>query len=508
MFGWAKWKAGLVPDHSAVDEKRTKGAVETVSNLKSQVDALQESLSEGSVVVRAGEDAYEETRRVAFYLHDAGYPAVIVKPKSAEDVAKIVKAAADQLSQLKLAVRCGAHTGFAMVDNALVCDLSLLSQISVDKDAKLATIGGGCKIEMVDKALEGTNLGFVTGTNGDTGVSGLTLAGGFGFLSRKHGFACDQVVTATIVLANGDIVQVSDQGEYADLMKALRGGGGNFGIVVEWTMKLHDASDCFGGLSVRLAPTMFASTASLKNWIKEMESLPSHSAAAAVLPGQAPVNVYLGVTYQEGAKDAKSWKDLEGLKYVANLGGWIEVQNNIKKRDHASDMQKLLEPMNQPSYTYTSAIALADIDDDLAGKLVALARQEAPTKQCVFIIFKMGGVGSQKEFSERSVLGHRTSKYWVVYEGGYTRYSDASTVEKVQAWMQTVKDTLMSSSGCDLPYAMWGTDQKPADSAEHQAYNAINKAYMSAMKAKYDPSNLFSLNKNVKPEQQATAVAK
>lgn len=500
MFDWIKYKVGLNPDHGAIDQERLKSAIDTFAMVEERVNALTASLSKDSVVVNPKANDYESTRRVCFNLQDAGYPVAIIKPKTTDDVSKIVVFMGEELSEVPLAVKCGAHTGFSIVDNAIVLDLVEINDVSINKEAKLVTVGGGCKIQLVDKALEGTGLGFVTGTNGSTGVSGLTLAGGFGFLSGLHGFACDNVVKATVILPTGKIIEVSDDGEYSDLMRALRGGGGNFGIVVSWTFKLHDVTACFGGLSVKLAPTEAASIASLIKWTNVIHTTPNYAAAGAVLPGRAPVNVYLGCTYQDEAKTATSWKELDGLNYISDLGGWMEMENNLKKRDHCSDMQKLLEPMAQPCYAFAAAVGLADIDAELAGKIVSLARSQAPTKDCLMIIFKMGGEGMNEELSKKSVLGHRLSKYWMIYDGGYTQYSSKSTVESVKAWMHKVKTTMMESSGSDLPYAMWGTNHKPANSAEHQAYNAVNKAYMRRIKSKYDPSNFYSLNKNVEPE--------
>uniref|UniRef100_A0A6V2D8W0 FAD-binding PCMH-type domain-containing protein n=1 Tax=Ditylum brightwellii TaxID=49249 RepID=A0A6V2D8W0_9STRA len=479
-----------------LDANRLGAAIQALEGVKGAAESLGAELDGRLVLASTKDNEYHAARDRCFWLNDAGYPAVIAKVASVEDVQKVVKAATSCLKELKLAVYCGGHTAMSMVDDALVVDMSGLNSVDVDTDAKRATVGGGCRIQDVDKALEGTGLGFVTGTNGDTGVSGLTLAGGFGYLGRQHGFACDNVLEAQVVLASGEVVIASDSGPHKELMQGLRGGGGNFGIVTRWVFRLHDVSNCFGGLVVRFAPTWSASVGSLKKWRDGVKDLPTPVMSAVALPGRAPVNVYLGVTFEEGGKDAKSATELKGLKFTQNLGGWFGLENSLKKRDHCTDAQKMLEPMNQPCYRLVSGIALANMSDDLIEKIITLVRKDCPTKHCVMLLFKMGGNANSPD-SPPSVLSHRGADFWILTEGGWAKNSSQRTVQKVEEWMLLVKQTLMACDGYDLPYPMWDNIHSADTPDAHQAYGGAIKKFMLETKQKYDPSNIFSYNKNI-----------
>jgi hypothetical protein len=194
-----------------------------------------------------GETGYDGARRIWNGMHDR-HPALIVRPRSAFDVAHAVTFAAER--RLLLAVKGGGHSwpGRSVADQALMIDLSDLKGVLVDPVARRARVGGGALIYDLDIATLPHNLVTTGGIVSHTGLGGLTLGGGYGRLGRKFGLTIDNLVSAQIVTADGTVRRVSAD-EHADLFWAIRGGGGNFGVVTEFELALHTASpDMYGGV--------------------------------------------------------------------------------------------------------------------------------------------------------------------------------------------------------------------------------------------------------------------
>src|SRR6059058_3593370 len=182
-------------------------------------------------------------------------PEVLTRPLDVDDVVSAVAYAVD--AGLPIAVRGGGHSvaGHCIGEGAVVVDLRLMRQVSVDPDTRTATCGGGALWEDLDPTCLRHGLATPGGTFGDTGVGGLTLGGGIGHLVGLHGLTLDNLIGATVVTADGEVVHAGE-GENADLFWALRGGGGNFGAVVDFTFRLHPVGQLLGGLlAYRLADT-------------------------------------------------------------------------------------------------------------------------------------------------------------------------------------------------------------------------------------------------------------
>jgi FAD/FMN-containing dehydrogenase len=160
---------------------------------------------------------YETLRSRPFYYNHCNFPAVFLVPNNASDVQVILRVLAGMRHVLPpLAIASGCHTGNAVVEGSVVLDMQRIKTVKVDAENFTVTVGGGAKLIDVDRALAPFKLGFVTGTNGDTGVAGLTMAGGAGYLTRKHGFGCDNVLEVQVVLATGELVVATD-GEVKEL---------------------------------------------------------------------------------------------------------------------------------------------------------------------------------------------------------------------------------------------------------------------------------------------------
>ena len=206
--------------------------------LKGGVEALRASMA--GTVVTPEDVEFEQARKV----WNAGIdhrPAVVARCISAQDVSDAVLFA--QATGLELAVRCGAHSipGYSSTDGGLVVDVGQMNQVAVDPEGKRARVQGGALLRDLDAATQGFGLAVPAGLVSHTGVSGLTLGGGMGWLTRQAGLSIDNMISAEVVIADGTILRAAED-ENIDLFWAIRGGGGNFGVVTELEFRLHDVN--------------------------------------------------------------------------------------------------------------------------------------------------------------------------------------------------------------------------------------------------------------------------
>src|SRR5216684_5188382 len=188
-------------------------------------------------LLRPGESGYEDARTIWNGMV-ARTPGLIARCADVVDVQRAIRAASE--IGILTAVRCGGHSlaGFSTCDGGMVIDLSRMRQVTVDPDTRRATIAGGCLLGSIDAATQKAGLVFPSGVVSNTGASGLILGGGTGWLTRRFGLSCDNVEGFTLVTADASLVRANAR-ENADLFWALRGGGGNFGVVTEFEVKLH-----------------------------------------------------------------------------------------------------------------------------------------------------------------------------------------------------------------------------------------------------------------------------
>ena len=232
-------------------------------------------------IVTASDDGYDLARRVWNAMIDQR-PLLVARPRSASDVAAAVSFARDE--RLPLAIRGGAHSvaGMGTCNGGVVIDFSSMTKVVVDPEKRTARAEPGAKWTDFDKATQAHGLATTGGTVGDTGIAGLTLGGGFGWLEGTCGMTVDNLLAAEVVLADGRLVRASSD-ENSDLFWALRGGGGNFGVVTAFEYRLHAISQIVGGMVVH---PYSAARDVLKFYGTFLETAPDPlTVAAAILTG-------------------------------------------------------------------------------------------------------------------------------------------------------------------------------------------------------------------------------
>ena len=210
---------------------------------KATIESLSEQVR--GEVITENDDRYEEARRVYNGMIDKR-PKAIVRPSDQADVISVVRFAGE--TGADLSIRGGSHSvpGFGTNDGGVVLDLSSMRGTRVDPRNKSARAQGGCLWGDLDHATHAFGLATVGGVVSTTGIGGLTLGGGIGYLTRGHGLSIDNLISADVVTANGELVHASED-DNADLFWALRGGGGNFGVVTDFEFRLHPVSTIYGG---------------------------------------------------------------------------------------------------------------------------------------------------------------------------------------------------------------------------------------------------------------------
>ncbi|RYY87849.1 FAD-binding oxidoreductase, partial [archaeon] len=235
---------------------------------------------------------YDEARNRPWNEDQRGYPLLILRPLNVKDVSTAVMFISEHAHSNKFCVACGCHSSRCMLNEAIVLDLIEINQTHLDRDNMTIEVGGGAYLKAIDDTLAPHKLAVTVGTYPYTGVGGLTLAGGYGWLARKFGLTVDNLISAEVVLHTGEVVCARDHGDYADLMWGLRGGGGNFGIVTKFTFKVHPIPpSCIGGSIVYIAPTMASKLKIVQTfdqfWQRHMND--HNLTGTVVFPAGAPV---------------------------------------------------------------------------------------------------------------------------------------------------------------------------------------------------------------------------
>jgi FAD/FMN-containing dehydrogenase len=396
---------------------------------------------------------------------------------------------------LQVAVRGGGHSvaGFSTCDGGVVIDTSPMKGIRVDPAARRAVAQPGLTWSEFDHETQSFGLAVTGGLVSSTGIAGLALGGGLGWLLRKYGLTCDSLLSADLVTADGQLVTASEQ-QHRDLYWALRGGGGNFGVVTSFEYRLHPV-----GPMVFAGPVFYAgedAVGVLRGWRDLTASMPEELTTVAnilvappvpFLPEAAhgqPVVAILGVhagPVEDGAEAAQPLRTL--AEPLADLMGPMPY----------TAMQSLLDPLWQAgAQNYFTSAMLDRLDDDAIDTLLARhAAGQAPVRE--LHLWQCGGAMARVP-AAATAFAHRDAAYVLEI---IARSPDRAGFEQHADWARATRQVMQPWSGGGA-YVNFTSD--PGDDDRVRAsYPPDTYARLVAVKDQYDPTNLFRLNQNIRP---------
>jgi len=462
------------------------GSTATVDD--SAIDALRSQVS--GTLLREGQAEYDEVRQIWNGMIDKR-PALIVRCATAADVVAAVKFGREQ--GLLVAVRGAGHNiaGNAVCDGGLMIDLSEMRAVHVDAGARRATVEGGATLGDFDAAAQKHGLATPLGINSTTGVAGLTLGGGFGWLSRKYGMTVDNLLSVDIVTADGAQLHASEQ-EHPDLFWSIRGGSGNFGVVTQFEFQLHPVGpDVLSGLIV--LPHDQAQVA-LNKYATFSQSMPDDLNVWVVLRKAPPLPflpeavhgtdiIAFAICY--AGDPAEGEPLVEPIRSFGQaLGEHVGVQPYTA-------WQQAFDPLLTPgARNYWKSHNFSKIS---AGAVEAIVQGAAtlPSPQCEVFIGAIGGA-TTRVAPDAMAYSHRDAKYVMNVHG---RWDSPSEDEAGIAWAREVfKATAPFASKGVYVNFLTADEGDRVGAAYGPNYNRLVE-----VKRKYDPENLFRLNQNIDP---------
>jgi FAD/FMN-containing dehydrogenase len=452
------------------------------------VDTLKASVR--GQVIRAGDADYEAARKIYNGMIDRR-PALIVRCVDVADVIASVNYAREQ--KLPLAIRGGGHNGpgLSLVDDGLVIDLSRMKGIRVDEKARTVRVEGGCTWGDVDHATHPFGLAVPSGFISTTGVGGLTLGGGVGYLTRKYGLTIDNLLAADVVLADGRVVTASAE-ENADLYWALRGGGGNFGVVTSFLFKLNPVSMVYGGpiiYPLEAAPTV------MKRWRDFIKSAPEdingwlgfhHVPPVPMFPQEHHFKKVCIITWSyTGDMDRAE----EVFKPIRQFGTSIMDFAGPIPWPALQSLFDALYPAGLQWYWRTDFVK--EISEQAIEQHMKYGAQLA-TGHSAMHLYPINGAASRVGKND-TAWSYRDANFVEVIVGVDP---DPANNPKMIQWARDYWEALH-------PYSAGGAYvNMMMDEGEERIKAAYRDNYpkLAAVKAKYDPNNLFHVNQNIKPQ--------
>jgi FAD/FMN-containing dehydrogenase len=434
----------------------------------------------GTTIVPGGE-GYAAARRVWNGAIDR-HPSAIVVCADAEDVSFAVRIAAD--NGLQMTVRGGGHNvaGRSIRDEVLLLDLSRLRNVAVNPGSRIATVQGGALWRDVDEATAAEGLATTGGFVSSTGVGGLTLGGGVGWLMRKHGLACDNLRSASVVLADGRFVHASDE-EHPDLFWGLRGGAGGLGVVTSFEFQLHPLRDVLAGLIIHPAEHAFEVLSAFRDFAVDA---PDEFCGLAVIAHGPPLPFL----------DA-AWHGRPVLMFAVCWSGDIAAGEAALRalRRHGQPLVEHIgrmpyaqwQQMQDPAavrghYYYWKTTNYATLSDNTVQELAALAHR-LPTMRSEIHVQHMGGAVSRFA-AEDSAFAHRNAQFFVNFIGLTDAASAAVTLrERIRALHDEVSREALP--GILTNFA----DQDDSDNVRR--FGLQNSGRLDALRRKYDAAGVF-----------------
>lgn len=424
----------------------------------------------------------------------ARMPALVIEPASAMDVAAVIRFASKH--RLLLSIKGGGHhiAGIAIAHRSLMLDMARLHEITVDASARLAAVGAGCRLQDVDAATQQQGLATVLGFVSEVGVAGLTLGGGLGYLTRRFGWTVDNLEAVEIVTADGEI-RTASRSEHDDLFWALRGGGGNFGVVTRFVFRLHEVGpDVFGGLIA----WPFERAAEILDAYRRITSSAPPELAAWLVMLRGPAAPFVPQAWHGKRLCALS------VCYTGDLARIEDVLAPIRAlRDPVVDLLQVQPYTQVQSYLdatepkgmhyYWKTEYLSELSASCLSTLAA-SFAECPVPDADVGVLHLGGALNTRAPDDGAV-GNRTARFVCGIKGMWA--PDERDADAYRQWVRNAWQQLRPYS-TGATYINFQTADE--DESRIRATYGPNLSRLQAVKRKYDPHNLFRVNRNIRPE--------
>ena len=446
-------------------------------------------------LLQRGEGGYEEARAIWNGMVSRS-PHLIARCASVDDVQNAVRAASQ--TGILTAIRCGGHSlaGFSTCDG-LVIDLSRMRDVIVDPGRRRARFAGGCLLGSIDTATQKVGLVFPSGVVSHTGASGLILGGGTGWLTRRFGLSCDNVEGLTLVTTDGSLVHCNE-GENVDLFWALRGGGGNFGVVTEFEVRLHPLSSVV--LAEGLCPEAgvrrllecwrdFMAEAPLDlKWNIDLRLAPHTKKVPLELRGRPVASSSLVWTGDPEAGRPH-------LQHALSLCAPDSVRSKVTSFLNLQTMADFDFPHGRRYYTKSGYFR--DLDSSTIDLLLE-AVVEIPSEIQIELAY-LGGAAAQVAPSE-TAFGDRNAPFIMNLLGNWSDPSgDDCHVSRIRGLFNALRPGMKPGVYVNF---MSGDEQDRVPEAYHERWD-----HLVAVKSHYDPNNFFRLNQNVLPRQSSRTIS-
>ncbi len=451
----------------------------TFSTQKSQFPVADFRKKVSGRILEPADEGYEQTRKIWNGMIDRR-PALIIQCETTNDVIEAVKFATSQ--NLIISVRGGGHniTGNAVCDGGLMIDLSLMKKVEVDPELRTAIAEGGATWADFDKATQAFGLATTGGIVSTTGIAGLTLGGGIGWLVGRFGLSCDNLISAELVTAEGEVL-VASNSENAELFWGLKGGGGNFGIVTSFTYRLHPVSTVLGGMILHPMSNAKEVIQFYREFIKTAPDELTLYAAFIHTPDGMQVCGYVGC-YSGDLR--------EGEKVLAPLREFGSPLADMMQEQPYSQIQTMIEgPFPHGNRYYWKSGYLESLSDEAIDTIISFAKTITSPISGVLLEF-YGGAINRPETA--SAFPHRQDQIDLVIVSNWVKpEEDAKHIE----WTRGFWNEMQPYSSKRVYVNALGIE------GEQRVREAYGESYdrLLALKKRYDPKNVFRMNQNINP---------
>lgn len=431
-------------------------------------------------VLTSGDPGYDTARAIWNGMFDRR-PAVITRCTSAADVAAAIAFACEH--DLLISVRGGGHSlpGHSVNDGGIMIDLSPMKRIDVDPVRRIARSQPGALWGDLDSATHAHGLAVTGGQISHTGIAGLTLGGGIGWLMRKYGLTCDNLVAAEVVTADGQIVTASAD-DNPDLFWGLRGGGGNFGVVSEFSYRLHPVTFVFGGLVAFPLPAAKPILQELRNYLPTVpDELTTTTFLLTTPEGHKALGV--GLCYCGDPNDGERW-----LTPIRQMGPVVMEQVGVMPYPV---VQSMLDQVAAPGRRYYVKSNFMDDLKDEAMDVLIDAYMRVPSPLTAVLLVQMGGAVGRADRTGTAYY-HRDVAFSF---SAFSSWVDSAEDDANIGWTRQLWQDLRPHMSASV-YV-----NELLDEGEERVREAYGPAYprLAALKKQFDPDNIFRLNQNIRP---------